>query len=265
MKRERISQKIERPLMSQLRVFSQEGKGWLMPLFSILISALILFFLLIPAGREIFVLIRKEKSLRKEKNEFLSKVQLLSSLDEEELRRQGELALLALPERKDVSLILFSLVQPARKNGFYVNQFEFNLGELEKESEEESVGGKNKGERKKEGLVKPISVEVSLEGDKENLLSLFRDWERSLPLVELENLNFQFQEEKVNLDLTVKLYYSLGKASYQPEKIKTRDLTLSPQEKKLLEELASFHSLGATFSEEEYRSPSKGRENPFSW
>jgi len=236
-----------------------------LPLLSGLFCIVIFFLLLVPKAKEITAFRNKAKKLKVQRQEFLAKVQLLSSLDEEEMKTQGALATLALPVNKDVSLILFTLTEPVKRNGFYLSQFEFNLGEVEGEAGKEKELGK---EKKPAAPIDKIKAKMSLIGPEERVAPLLLSLEKGLPLMEIGDFEYRTNEGgSVQLSMMVTLFYSSQRVSYKPELIKIKDLALSKGEAELLARLGQFKKNEAVFAHMIKGQPSsltgKGRENPF--
>lgn len=158
--------------------------------------------------------------------------------------------------KKDISLILFTLTEPAKRNGFVLSQFEFNLGEIEGL------------EKEKVSLLERVRVKMSLIGSEEMVAPLLADLEKGLPLVEVNEFSYKVDSGGVaSLGLQITLFYSSQQAIYKAESIKTQDLALSQKENAFLSQLEEFRKNEAVFKVIRGGRPSvsglKGRENPF--
>jgi hypothetical protein len=178
---------------------------YLVPI-SVLISCLVLFLLItLPKINSVIKLKGQLSSLKKQEQNVVDKIQLVSSLNEEETQKYMRLVDLAIPRQKDISLILFSINSPARKEGFLVNKLEFNLGELKTGIPEDASASALLSNKKKAPAIKSsrasnnlerINVDLSLVGRQDNLVKLIKDLEKSLPLVELKSLDVSMGNNK---------------------------------------------------------------------
>jgi len=249
-----------------------------LPVISLVFCILVLFLLVIPKAKEIAVMRAKSISLNGQRRDFLAKVELLSSLDEATLKKQSYLTNFALPLKKDIALILYALSEPAKKNGFSLNQFEFDLGEVsvgESQSLSGTEGSKSKennqnSKAQESGKIGEIVVKISLSGPRTQLASLLTDLEKGLPLLEINEIEFTLiQGDMVNVTLEVTLFSSSQSPVYDPEKISLENLILTDSENLLLEELTGYHHDEQMLESLKVKlaSPSASttyRENPFS-
>lgn len=237
------------------------------PLFSFFLCLFLLFFLLIPKWGSIKNMAVESKSIEAKKNEFLAKAQVLSTVELNQLKNYYSLASLAVPENKDVSLALFAFSEPARKNGFFLNELSFDLGEIESEKGEEASPAKVKKE-KTDSSTEAVSAAMSLVGSAKNADSLFSDLEKGLPLMQIDKLNYQsVRGEIVNIDLRVSFFYGQQESLYDINSLKIGELSLSDQELNLLAELADYDKQEKVLESLRLSRPAtgngNGRENPF--
>jgi len=235
------------------------------PLFSLVACLFLLFFLLIPKWKSIGKMAKQSESVRVKKDEFVAKVQTLSTIEEGQLKTYYSLASLAVPESKDVSLALFAFSEPARKNGFFLNELSFDLGEIEAESEKEETTTKPKTA----SLLSTdrVTANMSLVGSSQSADSLFSDLEKGLPLMQIDKLDYVLTRgDVVNIDLTVSFFYSQERTSYKPDDLKISELSLSDNELELLGNLVSFDKQEKVLESLRLSRPatgSGGRQNPF--
>lgn len=233
-----------------------------LPLLAILLVTGVTLFLLAPRFKKISLIFRENQNLIKERRDFLQKAQLIASLDENKLRENALLATLALPKEKEISLILYALNEPARNNNFYLEEMEFRLGEIGSASE------KKTSETTKKTLIEQIPVKITLLGPEKKLFSLLLEMEKTLPLIEIKKLEGRVTPDgRAMLKLSLSLFLSPQRAVYDPEKVAISDLTLSPEEEKLLVRLREFKKsplVMELFGGTTTLPPVVGRENPFS-
>ena len=210
------------------------------------------------------------QQLIKERKIFLQKAQLIASLDEEKLRENARLALLALPKEKEISLILAALKQPSQQTNFYLEEMEFNLGEVVSATGSAVSSGKGKvSKSKKTKKIEQVPVKATFIGQRRNLFSLIEELEKGLPLLAIQNLEARFsQEQQTKVELSLVFFMSTQQASYNPQKITFADLTLSDKEEALLRQLGKMRIPTGEFLHQQDFShrpaPSSPRENPFS-
>jgi hypothetical protein len=235
------------------------------PLISMIVCFFLLFFLLVPKWKSIGKIAKQSESVKAKRDEFVAKVQTLSTVEESQLKNYYSLASLAVPERKDVSLALFTFSEPARKNGFFLNALSFDLGEIESNQDEEKTITKTKPV----GLLSTerITANMSLVGSSQNAGSLFSDLEEGLPLMQIDKLDYvSIRGDIIDIDLVVSFFYSPEKASYKLDNLKISELSLSNDELELLNNLASFDRQEKILESLRLARPSTGsggRKNPF--
>jgi len=239
-----------------------------LPLGGMLLTVFGGLFLLIPRFQRISCTFRDNQKLIKKRDDFLQKAQLMASLDEKILRENAQLAVLALPKEKDISLILYGLNEPVRNNNFYTEQLEFSLGEVTSSLEEEGDDKKKKEKTATQKLIEQVPVKMSLVGSGKKLSSLLKDMEERLPLIAIKNLEGRYSEGgRVKVDLSLSFFLSSQRAVYNPERITVADLTLSSREEDLLLELSklSKSDFMVNLLQTEGIIPAlpAGRENPF--
>jgi hypothetical protein len=242
----------------------------------VLVACLALFFLVtFPKISSIIRLRKQLGSLKNQEQNMVDKIQLIVSLDEEETQKYMRLVNLAIPRQKDISLILFSINSPARKEGFLIDKLEFNLGELKNKAENATSSALLSDRKKKLSRVKKskasnnlerINVDLNLVGRQSNLVKLIRDFEQSLPLLGLKSLDATIgKSEKISLKMNLTMFFFPEVNLPQLEKIPLDQLALSSGEKEQLDELSQFyrHDVALFGTEGESESPSIPRDNPF--
>ncbi|MBL7078359.1 hypothetical protein ISS42_01715 [Candidatus Shapirobacteria bacterium] len=239
-------------------------KKLLVPVAGGLILVIVSIFLILPRIKKIRKQFGQNNKLIEERRDFMDKAQLIASLNEEELTYKAQLATLAMPKEKEISLILYALGDPVRNNGFYTDQLEFNLGEITSgETKEEDL---NKIKVKKQA-VDQVPVTMRVLGPGKNLASLVEEMEKVLPLIAINQLGVAYSPSgRSTVSFDFHLSVSSRQPSYDPEKLTLKDLVLSSQEEDLLAQLDNFKkaSFSSALNLPEVPIGPTGRENPFS-
>ena len=236
------------------------------PFISCFTCLILLFFLVIPKWKSISKMAKESRVVKEKRDEFVLKVQALSAIEEGDLNNYYALASLAVPENKDVSLALFAFSEPARKNGFFLNELSFNLGEVEATKEDDK---QEKQVVKKNNLgAEKIAANMSLVGSADRTDQLLDGLERGLPIMQIDKFEYnQIRGGVVNIDLAISFFYSSEKAIYRLEDLKIAELTLSDNEQNLLKDLASFDKQESVLEALRLSRPATGeqtgRDNPF--
>lgn len=212
---------------------------------------------------------RQIKAAQKEIEELKAKYLLVSSLDQETLKTQAQLALAAVPEEKSVPLILQAVRRAIADAGFVIKTMKFAPGEVNKEEvNEKSKASKSKTSRRIEEL--PLELEVV--GPYAKLSEMFESLETTLPLFQVELVEItssQKVENRASAKLKLITFYSPPLSVQSQSKVALKDLVLTEEENSLLEKLSQFKLVTIKTSEsppyqgEEKSSGEKGRENPF--
>jgi len=241
-----------------------------LPVLGIIFVFIACIVLLFPQIKQVKKSWELNQQLIKERKIFLQKAQLIASLDEEKLRENARLALLALPKEKEISLILAALKQPSQQTNFYLEEMEFNLGEVVSATGSAVSSGKGKvSKSKKTKKIEQVPVKATFIGQRRNLFSLIEELEKGLPLLAIQNLEARFsQEQQTKVELSLVFFMSTQQASYNPQKITFADLTLSDKEEALLHQLGKMRiPTGEFLPQQDFShrpAPSSPRENPFS-
>jgi Tfp pilus assembly protein PilO len=176
---------------------------------------------------------RQLKRTSRKVEELKTKHLLLSSLDEEELKQRAKTAVKALPEDKDIPIILQSLREAVTEPGFLIEELAFSPGKIEKDEEE---GAKNK-------RIEELPIKVTVIGNSDNLLDLFSSLEQRLPLYEIRDSkisNLGRAGNRLRLELSVLTFYSPPVKTKNIDKITTDELVLKEDELSLLDKLNGF-------------------------
>lgn len=194
------------------------------------------------------------KQLRSDRDDLKSRYLMLSSLDQEDLKRQSALAELAIPSEKNIPFVLQAFRDAVSEAEFLIKKFEFDPGEISKEKSEP---------KKAKRTIEEMPLSANLIGPADNLDSLIDSLQNTFPLFEVEVVNFTVtqQQNKAQLELEAITFYSPPLIEVDQELIKLDQLKLSEEERALLGQLENYSR------PELKRAPSRGLErksdNPF--
>ncbi len=166
--------------------------------------------------------------------ELRTKHLLLSSLDEEQLKHRAIITLKALPEDKDIPIILQSLREAVTEPGFLIEELAFSPGKIEKEAEEESSKSKR---------IEELPLKVKVFGREEKLLDLFSSLEKRLPLFEVRDCKISKVGDSGNrlrIELDLLTFYSPPVKTKDLDKLTTEEMILTEDELGLLDKLDGF-------------------------
>lgn len=200
---------------------------------------------IIPKTNQVF---EAKNSLAKEKSR-LTKLQAkladLESLNEFELSERTNLALKAVPDKKNVIGVMSSLRTQAAEKGLMIENLSVSPGELM--STVSATPGPGK-----------LDFKIEIQGPLETILDFFTKMQESLPLVSLRQVKIELVGGNAAVSLTLESYFLP-----LPQTLGAIDLPvlkLTPDEEKVLNQISGFSFLPpASFT------PSVGRVNPFSF
>lgn len=255
--------------------FSSEGKvfgieEWKLKMLwlpSVVVIAMILGWVMVLSPRfdEIFVFRRETVSMKKTVSEMTQKINYLSSADDDNLKRQEELVVQALPKNKNIYFMLTAVQGIAQKYNYVVDSFAVSPGEIGADSANDSKAATKKNEG---GVLEKVPLKVVLLGPKGDHLGLIESLESSLPLLSIDKFKMTTTLADVRLELEVATYFSSDMLDVKIKNLTLADLTLTKEELATLETLGTFtknDSVGNDLLQEsgkafvEYQ-----RDNPFS-
>lgn len=230
-------------------------KPFIIPV-ALTIVAFVSLFLFLP--KEVASLsknLRLIKVSKEEISQLKNKYLLVSSLDSKILEDQTILAKLALPDDKDISLILQALKESAESASFLVKSLKFAPGEMVKEDIDSQKTTKKR--------IEELPIELKLVGQFSNLENLFAAFERSFPVFQIDELkvvSFQRGEGNVTVEVKVITFYSPPTVFSDTSKIELENLILNEEEIEFLKRLSTFRKVNVGSQLPSDVSP---RENPF--
>ncbi len=250
--------------------------------FLILVGAGFVFLLLIlPRFNEIKLLrteIGKNEALA---GEVSKKVRLIQSIDEETLKRQSSMAVLALPNRKNVYNLVVVMSNVASEFGFKVETFKIGLGEIDSgtvETEEEVDEGEEeeismvvednrvmgvRSEPVVEDKLEKIPITVELIGPVEKYLDLLLAMEEAIPLLSIDKLDVRNKRNETEMEMTVAVHFSPNQGGLDLDKISLEDLMMTEEELLAAERLESFENYVEDGGVMKMNKPDVVRKDPF--
>jgi len=203
---------------------------------------------------------QKIKKIEAEIKDLKTKYLLVSSLDQETLKKQSELVTTALPRDKSVPYILQGVRNAIRGSGFLIKSLKFAPGEVSKEKREKTAKKR----------IEELPLELKAVGPFDRLAELFDTLEETLPLFQadaIEAVASQRMADNVNVEMELTTFYAPPIAAYQIKNISLDDLVLSEQESALLEKLSQFRRTVIAVKEKEKQESGAGeagtKTNPF--
>lgn len=227
----------------------------------VIFVALFSLFLILPA--QIKLLLKDWQRIKKTEadiKELKTKYLLISSLDQEALKKQSELVAAALPEDKNVPHILQGVRNAIRESGFLISSLKFAPGEVSKEAK--------KGTTKKR--IEELPLELKAVGPFDRLAELFDTIEKTLPLFQVEAIEAVAAQNvtgNIRVEMKLMTFYSPPVTAQQITTISLNDLILNEQESAFLEKLSQFkRTVIAVEKPQEQESGTRrtgSKENPF--
>ena len=217
-------------------------KPFLLPVSIFLIILASLFFLK-PRMVEIIEIQKNLSQARERLTQLTAKASQLEKLGQTELAAKTELVLKALPSKKDIPQILFTLRELSREVGVDLQGVQVDPGELSLPQE-------------KEGR---LIFEAKIKGEKEKIRVFLERVESTFPLMKLEKFSLS-QEGGGGIEAVVVLnafFLSL------PKELGTVEQPLAlitPQEEDIYQVITKFKPLQ---KEEGLMTIQVGKENPF--
>ena len=201
----------------------------------IILGATLFLILFLPSQiRGISKEIKRIEKEEKETQEMKSKYLLVSGLDKEVLSQQALSVVSALPGDKNVPYVLQALRRSIADAGFVIQELKFSPGEIKKEESEINSD--------QEKLAERLPLSVDLVGPFDNLPSLFKNLEETLPLFQVLSMEASDSEKSKfsgRAEIRLATFYSPLKR-FKSESISLDDLILSEEEVILLSQLSEY-------------------------
>lgn len=217
----------------------------------LIVVFLVTFFLVIPQYNKVK---KARQSLSKEKvkiEKLKEKAQALQGLNEYELSEKAEIALKALPAKKDVFQAMGVISRLARETGVIIEKLSASPGEISEETPSKTTPPEGK-----------LAFKLELLGTQEQFHAFLEKLSEFIPLVDTKKVRLRTSEEVASSEFTLELYFSpLPKLLGKPE---------TPLPKLTQEEERTFEMISTLsyYVSEEALAPApgpSGRANPFTF
>jgi len=244
--------KIKMINLGNMEIIRNRWRLFLIPLLVIFSTIILIFIVLIPRFKKVieFKELIKEKNLRLEK--LSSKLADLEGLDEVSLKNKADLTLKAIPDKKDVMVILSLLTNISQVSQINLDSLKVSPGEISSESAAQ-----------KSNSMEIINFEIKAIGDRIKILDFLKKIEGVIPLLNIGKVKIGKYEQNFSVQVSVENYYS-----GLPKSLGKIDSPLPKLTKE--EENASSLLDGFEFYERLRESPipspptsSEGRSSPF--
>lgn len=229
----------------------------LLPLVLTIVGIVMALLIILPKVEEINTTWMGMKKNQQREKQLLAQRSYYLSLDEEELQKNANLISRALLKENNAYYLVGIIRSIATKYQYTVQSFSVTIGEL---------GAKTDN---KNSEFAQIPVTLSLIGPEGKFLELIKGLEKSLPLLALSHYEQRNTTSGLTeLSLAVSSYYLQGKGDLDLAKLGATELTLKPEEAKLIEDLANYQvvELASGLMTDEEKSFTKyERNDPFSF
>jgi Tfp pilus assembly protein PilO len=230
----------------------------LLPIPLIIGFVLCLFLVIIPKFDEINQIKTKTTQIKDQTRQVTEKINYLQSIDKEELKTNASYFDYALLKEKQTYVLVGIIRSIADKYGFQVKSFAIFPGTLKTEDKVKI--------NDKEVLTK-IPLSVNLIGPKDKHLDLLMAFEKSLPILIIDQFEISTSNDVAELEMTVSSFYMSDKAISNTATLSLNDLMLKKEEKDIIGKLSQFEkiefgSMNASDSGKQYIQ--FDRPNPFS-
>lgn len=215
-----MNQEITGDLLKELY---ERYKEFLLPVALIFISLFLLFKFVLPLGGTIVSNKQARDDAMRDLNIVESNYKLVSSSDAQALEQDSEVLTQALPLEKDFAGILAAISGAGISSGVSVGNFEFQVGDIS--STESNTGGKTS-----------LQLLVNIQGDAQSIISFVNKINESLPLAEVNSVDFNQAGAVVNISF---YYKPLNKADIA-DNIPLRNI--SAKDRELVTNLQRFQN-----------------------
>ena len=211
------------------------NKSFLFSGFVLMLVVLVSLFWLRPKVMAIVKANRDLTTSRKTLAELTKKVTTLEGLSKPELTDKVDLVLQVLPSEKDVPITISTLKRVALNNNLVVSELSIpEVGEIASSSAETKTS-----KNVKEDILPSLSVKLTLVGQRERIISFFKEVETTAPLMKVNGLAISQKAEGLDEALIDVRTYFLP----FPKTIGKLEQSISPvttQEEKVFNELSNF-------------------------
>lgn len=209
---------------------------WVKPalLGFVLIFSIIL--VIIPKIGEINGKIQEISSTSAKRKDVVQKINYLSSIDQEEIKKNADLLASGVLAEKSAYLLVNVVRNAASEVGYSVDDFSISLGEVKQEKKSEKTNNTLGYDT--------IPVKMTVSGPQDKYLELAKILERSLPVISIDNFEMNsVSGEGVTIKLSVSAYYLQESLGIEPENLSLADLTPSQAESDLLSTIREYRPM----------------------
>lgn len=146
----------------------------IIPIISFVVVGLLIFFVIMPAVKEIDKNIKELADIRGKKTELLDKARYLENLDQQKLSNASSIMLKSVPEDKEVAEIAEYVDKVAKKSSLKLDEI----------SASNTISSENN--------VVSISIPITYSGSYENIISFLKVIQsKSLYAIDIQNLDME--------------------------------------------------------------------------
>lgn len=207
---------------------------WLQPIVLVLIILFSLILIIVPKSNDILGRIAEIKIVLKNIEEVNQKRIYLQSVDQEEIKNNADKLSVGLLPEKSAYLLVRVVRNAAAEASYTIDDFSISMGDI-----------KNTLPTKKDNSnYDKIPVAVTLVGPTSTYLDLVTSIERSLPIMSIDKLEMNSNQENVSVvKLEVSSYYLREVTNIKMEKLSLADLTPSQDEINLLSKISEYKTM----------------------
>jgi hypothetical protein len=201
--------------------------------FTLLVSVILLFSIIIPEVTQWFSIRNEVIAARQEIATLQQNITFVNNLDKNSLDSQLMTVSHALPTEKDFGNMLSTISNAAAVSGVSLSNYEFQVGNIA------STKSKQISALQKDGL---FTIEITLiaNGNNTTIRNFIKTLENSLPLAEITNLNGTGENVSVRLTFYQKPFSDVSFSADTPLE------ALSPTKIRLIQKLAKWDNTGNT-------------------
>jgi|GEM_PF-1109479 len=199
-----------------------------------------------------------------------TKANYLSSVDQDELRKNEQLIGQAIPQTKDLYFLLNVVGEITRKHDFVVDSFAVSPGDVDTTGDDGEVvktAATSTAKQSTKGINNvPLNVVVS--GPSSNYLELIKSVERALPIMSIDRFSMESASGGVATLKMVISTYSLSQTIFVPKDGSLSELQLSKKELELLGDISNYTRVDVqslTATPEGALGSGIGRADPFNF
>lgn len=227
--------------MNDLKHSYRKNKQKILPIIFGLVGFFVIFRIILPQWtdiQDVQQLISTKLSTVSAKD---SNVTLLNSMPNETVDSNYNLVATALPIQKDVVLIFSELNNVSAKTNVKLGGFSLQVGGIYSNNKTAALsGGKTQGI----SGIPYLTILINVSGDNDNLKQFAEELYKSIPLVEIKDINISKNNAQYNVNFFFK------QVALRPANVNTTQLkSLSADENSLLTKLKSWQGESSILSQ----------------